>query len=858
VHAIKGEWEEGEPRFRQLYNLTLIDDKTRVEAAIYLIRSYEVKNQAEKMLEFIPLLSRAGDERFDPELNLSLFKLGNQFSDNGEYTKGNYLYFLCLTLEDIIAFNEKKLAEFESKKKWYVLEQVDIPEDLSYEIERTTRFIAELKKQNSYTAALKYHRARNLERMERRFDAFFAYLRLVREHPEDDNAELFHYSAFNQAVDIGYVEEVLELGENYLARSDFFTYRTAVFVKLIASYFRLDNYDKVHLHGRQFMREYPEHVYGTNVVHFMGFAWTRLEAFATLEGELGAYIQQYPNAPMGQSAHYWIGITQVVKQEFESARGHFQFVVDNFENGNFYTDARFRLGVCDFGLGNYAVAKTQFDDWVRDYPDNHLRGEAEVFLGDIAAINAQVEKSLAHYASVETFTSKINLIDHAYFESSRLLEANGRYDEIITLLESYSEKFSETGNLSRAIYRIGEIHEILGEPAKMLQAYYTAIQTYGNQAEAEGVDPIILRYVKKYESYRSGYQATAQFLEKILEDEAFRLEIIKDRKALHLYRLENPDVSKDIVDLLLRNEALREGLGPREIARTEEAIEAGAPIQYDESMLPEAQAALEKKTREVQDLLDRFPSNPPRERFTELFYTAKERKERTLLLRLLVAFDELGIPAPEAVPITVQDLPEASPATLAWIAALKLDPEPELARLAVEEVLTKHPFSLAVPEAQRVKAELRIADGDRDGAISLFRQIIEDSPVWPKTPQIALRIAEIYREDKDYTSALEQYQSILQVRDWRGAVWAETCYLIGEIFESQNEPLKAHGYYERTYLSYSQFPEWAGKALYADGKLLEEMNEMDSARSVYREYMALPKAETLENYEEVKRRYDTI
>lgn len=859
VHAIKQEWAIGEPRFRQLYDLTLIDDKTRIEAALYLIRSYEVQKKPERMLEFIPLLSRSGDDRYDPELNLSLFKLGNQFSDQGDFIKANYLYFLCLTLEDIIAFNQQKLAEYESRQKWYVLQPgIFVPEDLRHEIQRSSKFVAELNKQKSYTSALKYHRARNLDRMERRYDAFFAYLRLVREHPEDENAELFHYAAFIKASDIGYIKEVLELGENYLAMPNYRLYRTAVFVKLITAYFQLENYDKVHLHGRQFMREYPEHAYATSAVHFMGFAWTRLEQLDTLESELGAYVKTHPQAPMGQSAHYWIGITQVVKQEFESARGHFQFVVDHFKNGGFYTDARFRIGVCDFGLGNYAAAETLFNSWVSDYPDNHLRGEAEVFLGDIAAINAQVPESLAHYASVENYTSKMNLIDHAYFESSRLLEANDRLEEIIPLLEGYAEKFSEDGNLSRAIYRIGEVYEILGEPARMLASYFAAIKTYGNQPGAEGVDPILLRYVTKYESYRDRYTATIAFLQEILEDPHFRLQMVEDRKALHLHRLENPNLSKEIVDLLLRDETLRAGLSSREIPQTDEEIQLSTPVRYDRSILPEAQSILESKLDKVKGLLDRFPTNPPRERFTELYWVAKEKDQRTLLLRLLVAFDALNMPAPDTVEVTVNDLPYASPATLAWIAMKQLESEPELARLAVAEVLSKHPFSLAVPDAQQVQAELLMRDGDRDGAIAAFRQIINENPVWPKASMMALRIGELYMEAKQYEQALEQYQSILQVRDWRGPAWAEACYKIGQCFEARTETLKAHGYYERTYLSYRQFPTWAGKALYADGKLLESINELESAKNVYLEYMALPNAESLSNFNEVKRRYDSL
>ena len=856
--AIQEKWVEGEERFRRLFDLPLIDIKTRTETALYLIRSYQEQEQPEKMLEFIPFLSRAGESRYDPGLNLALFKLGNQFSDNAEYTKGNYLYFLTLTLEDIIDFNEQKLTQFESRSQWYERKELAVPEDLELDIEQTAKYLAELKNQSSYTSALKYHRARNLERMERRYDAFYAFLRLVREHPEDSNAELFNYSSFNQATNIGYVQETVELGERYLARDDFKTYRPAVFVKLIATQFNEDNYAEVHALGRQFMEEYPDHDFAANVIHFMGYAWTKLEAFETLKTELTGYLEKHPDSPMSQSANYWIGITLVVEQDFEKARTHFQYVVDNFKGGSFYSDSRFRLGVCEFGIGDYETAEAIFNQWVEDYANHHLRGEAEVFLGDIAAINAMVPEALAHYASVEQYTSKINLIDHAYFESSRLLEANGRYQEIIELLETYTEKFSEGGSLSRAVYRIGEIYEILDQPAKMLESYLNAIREYGNLVHAEGVDQIILRYVKKYRDYLNQYTSTRSFLKAILERDDFRLSVIADRKALHFYRLEHPDVSKQLIDLLLRDEKLRTGLGPRAIPQTEEQKLAGEPQRYDDSILPEARERLEDKLAEVQDLIASFPDSPPAERFTELYHDARKDDQRTFVLRLLVAFDALGIPAPGEPEISVQDLPKASPATLAWIGSNKLDSEPELARLAVERIISEHPFSLAVPEAQRVRAELLLHDGDRAGAITLYRQIIENNPLWPKAPQSALRIGDLYMESGEIKAALEQYQSILQVREWRGVAWAEACFKIGQCFAQQNEPLKAHGYYERTYLSYLQFPEWAGRALYEDGKLLEEMNEIDSARSVYREYMNLPNAENLTNYDEVKRRHEAI
>ncbi|MEN8663036.1 MAG: hypothetical protein ABF330_11155, partial [Lentimonas sp.] len=64
--------------------------------------------------------------------------------------------------------------------------------------------------------------------------------------------------------------------------------------------------------------------------------------------------------------------------------------------------------------------------------------------------------------------------------------------------------------------------------------------------------------------------------------------------------------------------------------------------------------------------------------------------------------------------------------------------------------------------------------------------------------------------------------------------------------------------YERTYLSYRQFPKWAGKAYYRDGLLLEEMKEIESAKKVYDAFLQLPDAENLDEYKEVHKRNETL
>jgi TolA-binding protein len=857
-YATEKLWEEGLPRFVEAYEGRYSSFRLKTHAAIYLIQAYEETEEPEKVLPLVPHLQAAKEIRYDPNLNLALYHLGNQFSEKGEFSSANYMYFLCLTIETIIVHNEDRLERMASRNQWYLDKNTPIPPELEAELNAQREYVEALKDQPSYTGPLKYHRACNLEEMGRKYDAYFAYLRLINEHPEHESAELFHYTAFNQADEIGYMQDTFDLGESYLKKTDYQLYRRETLVKLVAAYFEAERYDRVHALGRIFVRDYPEHLYGNNVVHFMGFSWMRLGQIAEARETLGGYLEKHPNAPLAQSAHYWVGLGDVIEQEFEAGAVHFENIIENHKGGNFYAEARFRRAVCDFGLGDYDAAETRFRTWVDDYPESHLRGEAEVFLGDIDAYYAKVETALAHYALTETFTPKMNLIDHAYFESVRLLDANSRYQDMIDLLEQYMDRYQETGNLSRAILRLGQAYESKGQPEVMVQAYFDAIVKYGNNPKAEGVDQIFQEFTKKYNTFTTHYQSTIDFIQKIFNDDEFRLRMADDRKALHMHRMEHQEIDADVIDSILRNQTLREGLGTRPIPQTEEEILAAAPQQFDNTILPEAREQLETSLARFVALLARFPKETPEDQLAKLFATAQAQSQRTLELRLLAAFSDLGIAPPGGTKISIQDLPYASPATLAWLGSELRESDPTLAELAIARVLKDHPDSLAMPDALNTKATMAYAAGNIQESIALLDIISDRYPTWPKTQQITLHAAALCLEAKQNEQALERYLSVLQVRSWRGKAWAEACYQIGQCYEASGETLKAHGFYERTYLTYRQFPKWAGKAYYHDGLLLEEMNEVADAKKVYEAYLKLPDAEKLDEYKEVRKRHETL
>ena len=839
IYAIIEDWEAGEPFFIKQYQSLQSSAKNKALSAIYLIKTYEFLEKPLQALPYIKDLELVGNERWDPELNLSLFKLGNQFSDESIYSTANYLYFNCLSLEDSIRFYQEQFRALENRKQWFLYREIPVPEAIEEEMQSVESYLESLKEQPSFTAPLKYAKARNLKRMGRDYDSFFSYLRLVREHPRHNFSERYHYIAFDLSLKIGLNQHAIDLGEAYLERPDYSEYWHSVMAQLIGAYFKADAYEDVVHRGTEFMQQSPEHAYSTHIVHYMAYSWVRMERPQLLRKRLQDYIENYPEAPFLESAHYWIGLSHVLDQDFNVAIPHFDAVIKNFPEGSFFTEAKFRRAVCDFGNGDYDSAQVKFIQWVNGNPKHALRAEAENLLGDISAYKAEVQTALRHYLTVPEYTDQIQAINHAYFESARLLEANASYSKMISVLNEYIERFPNVGDLGRALLRISEAYEQQNRPIDMLNAYREAIQTYGDNPASDGIDTMFFRYAEKYEYYLSEYRDSIAFLNRILEDESFRLDLMSDRKRVHLYKLQHPSVNASLMERLIRDSQLRNGLYQRAIPQSEEAQAQGLAVEWDRGILPEARDFIQSELENFEQFMERFPQEAPLEMFTRWQAEAKEKAERTMELRCSIALESIGGIEQAGLDLALVDLSVASPAILAWIGNKQLASEPALAKAAAQRILNDFPESMVVPEAYYLLAELSEIEGDYASAIAGYDAISERFPLWGSVPNAVLRSADICLENDQVEEALNRYLHILKVRDWRGIAWAEACFKIGRCFEQSNEPMKAHGFFERTYLGYPQFAEWKNKAILADASLLERVGESLAAQSLRESYSEL-------------------
>ena len=197
--------------------------------------------------------------------------------------------------------------------------------------------------------------------------------------------------------------------------------------------------------------------------------------------------------------------------------------------------------------------------------------------------------------------------------------------------------------------------------------------------------------------------------------------------------------------------------------------------------------------------------------------------------------------------LDIANIPYASPAVLQKMLDLAVEKKrsKSAARIAQHmlDIFTETDYAL---DARMVLAEMAIQEAratkNVNEASELYAEAIMHLGVVREVfassgeaGKALLLLGQLYTEQGKYKEADECYKSVLGVKGWRN-FWPEALYGRGESSYGNRRYEIASAYYERIYLMYSHYREWAAKAyirraeclhkLYQDVKAIEVLQEM--------------------------------
>ena len=75
-----------------------------------------------------------------------------------------------------------------------------------------------------------------------------------------------------------------------------------------------------------------------------------------------------------------------------------------------------------------------------------------------------------------------------------------------------------------------------------------------------------------------------------------------------------------------------------------------------------------------------------------------------------------------------------------------------------------------------------------------------------------MRLGDVKRAQGHFDDAVKRYQEVLGVKEWKGELWPQALYFIGESLREQGNEKQAYAYYQRIYVLYPHYKEWTAKA----------------------------------------------
>lgn len=512
------------------------DEQVRNLAASMVMGALMQAGELNKVFELVPVFYRT-NVRYDVTMNLSMMEAGDKFADEGKYTHAITMYRLIHTKDELVLYLENRIklvkAEIERLKKaagprptQAVLAQVAMYNRLVPVMETQLK---ELKEMNPWDKELTQRVGIAYTRLERHWESLILNRTLYEQDPGHADAHSLLYAAFQSAVALGDMDRAMIEGNEYIEKFPDKEYWDSVVMMLVAEFFEKQKWDKVIEMSDMVEKVKP----GANSQDYLwlleGTAHFYKEDFPKAYAAFNSCAELGDKSGYSKTAQYWRALTAMFMEKFEVALKLFQeYLAQYGEGDDYYADGMFRVAMSYYGMEKIVESSAQLEKFIEKYPEHELTPEALNMMGDILGSEGKLDEAIATYkraVQVTLFLAqkdnnapvKMAFVDYATIQQARTLELEGRYEEIVKLMQEYLDRWEEKGNFGEATYWLGTAKTKMKKLDEAYQHFLTSIVRFGNNKELDSVD-MILRDMISASSNPQHPEAFARVREKLYDE----------------------------------------------------------------------------------------------------------------------------------------------------------------------------------------------------------------------------------------------------------------------------------------------------------------------------------------------------
>lgn len=564
-------------------------------------------------------------------------------------------------------------------------------------------------------------------------------------------------------------------------------------------------------------------------------------------------FEQFPENELAERALYSLFTVEYAMQNIESAIAEGEKYIDKYRGGEFWEALSLNIAMLHLERDELQAA-VDMATTALSLDDNRSKAQLHYIRGYALFNLDRVEDALKDFEVVAGKHGDSPFAEPAAYWHAMSRMFMGRNRAAIEEFRTFRSKYLGGAYYEDASYRIGVAHYQLGENRKaeeLLRDFLDRFPDSNLRSEAAALLGSILASEGRLDGAVEMFAAAAESGVNMVQVnyavfEAARTLELEDRfediERLFQNYLDEWGAQGNVTEAIYWLGKAKMGRGDREGALK---VYFDGIMQYGND--PRAYGI----DMIIKDLVDeRKQSNDARylafmKSLFDKIDTTREDGRATLNYRLLTMFaltKEKNDPTLVGLVETfLRDrvIEIAAPITLALMGQkAKEVGRPDFARKVYEHFLENYPDSDCAIDALKGMADINIEEGDYDQAREYLEQISSRFPMLPDAGWAQVRIGDIYRNRGEYGAGIDAYNLVLSVKEWRGEIWAESLYKIGLCHLDQGDVREAFAFFQRMYVMYAGYPEWAAKGYLKSAECLLRLNLRVDAVKTYRELLA--------------------
>ncbi len=875
IYVSEEQWEAGMPYFEA--SMRIAEDSTdRATSAAYLLIAQAKQGIVTDSRQLLQFFTSPAPVFYTPRFNAALMEVGDQLKTEGDLPTASLFYQFVRSYESLelgltnhIANLKERVAKFEGNvvlRNFYI--------DAKTELDNATADLAAVKATKNYTPLLHWRIAGVYLDMERDWEAFWRFRKMVDKYPDHEYAESILFSAFSLGHKLDQYDIAEELSKRYLSNPNFRTYRATVADSMSSMYLEYEKYEELYA----MTREYLSHSAGDAASALLLFkhGMARLRRFENPEliNDFQTFNTKYGETNSAVVIRYFLGLGLLIEEDHQGALDNFELVLAEGDT-RYKPDASFRKALAVMGLDRIPEARDLVVEFIENYPDNPLRAQAELILGNLVDLLGDANKALGHYYLVEQYSDDLELNASAELKISRILVDQNEIDTAIGRLRSFIDTHVEDAATIPIVAALADIYKDLEKPRVALETIKEPIIRFFTLTEIDKLDTLLLNYITKDRAVREMEVATEAFFQEITDSPDLFRDLVIDRAKQYRYFKEHSSVDGLVRDYFLENEDFRNAVkayfkevdqiqAANETAK-EEAANSQPPTQPKllEPMHPVGElAVLIDLRKQVAELNASMPKQTADDWLKSQLAEARAANNIPLELRIQTALAKAEDPesAPNHRMVQLFDDPEQwSELGLApklWILrkVAELDPARVIEELEISRVdYMNTDFEL---ERHLLRAKAYKQAEQPESAIEAYQVLIKRFAQANESGEAMIAIGRMQIELGNYQAARDQLETILHRNDWRGQMHGDALLWIGRAYVAEEKYPEAHGFFERIMLGYPGFPELLAQGYYEDIQVLKKMGDTASVQTVYEAFKLTPGLEDTEAAKLIRKEFE--